>query len=136
MVRWPATLVAAQARLVLIEHVSNETVIDLAGEADSGGDALVFSNELYDDRNVNHVGSSHGSCVCTMVGQSWDCTFTNPMEHGSLVVVGPFYDAGGGSFVIVGGTGDYADADGQMALKTSPTSATEHPEREFTFDIR
>ena len=136
MVPWPAPLVAAQARLVLIEHVSNETVVDLAGEGDSVGDMLVFSNELYDDRNVNLVGSSHGSCVRTVVGESWDCTFTTSMEQGSLVVVGLFYDEGRGAFAIVGGTGDYAGADGQMSLKASETSTTEHPEWEFTFDIR
>jgi len=136
MVRWPASLVAAQERLVLIEHVSNETVVDLAGEGDSVGDMLVFNNELYDDRNVNLVGSSHGSCVRTVVGQSWYCTFTNSMEHGSLVVVGPFYDAGRGSFAIVGGTGDYAEAEGQMSLEASATSTTEQPEWEFIFDIR
>lgn len=136
MMRWPVTLVAAQERLVLIEHASNETVLDLAGEGDSVGDTLVFSNELYDDRNVNLVGSSHGSCVRTVVGESWDCTFTTSMEQGSLVVVGPFYDAGRGSFAIVGGTGDYADAAGQMALEASATSTSENPEWEFTFDIR
>ena len=136
MGQWPAKLVAAQTHLVLTEHASNETVVDLAAEGDSVGDTLVFSNELYDDRNVNLVGSSHGSCVRTVVGESWDCTFITSMEQGSLVVVGPFTDAGTGSFAIVGGTGDYAGATGQMSLKASPTSTTEHPEWEFTFDIR
>jgi hypothetical protein len=58
------------------------------------------------------------------------------MEHGALVVVGQFYDAGRGSFAIVGGTGDFAEAAGQMSLGASATSTAEHPEWEFTFDIR
>jgi allene oxide cyclase len=133
---WPAPLVEAQTQLVVIEHAENETVVDLAAEGDSVGDTLVFSNELYDDRNSSLIGRSEGSCVRTVVGQSWECTFTISMEQGSLVVVGPFYDDGKGSFAIVGGTGEYADATGQMSLEASATSTTEHPEWEFTFDIR
>ena len=58
---------AAQEMLTLIEHVTNEQVVDLSDEGDSVGDTLVFSNELYDDQNANMVGRSHGSCMRTVV---------------------------------------------------------------------
>lgn len=126
---------AAQEALTLIEHVTDEQVVDLSDEGDTVGDMLVFSNELHDDQNVNQVGRSHGSCVRTVVGESWDCTFTNTMENGSLVVTGPFYDAGVGTFAITGGTGDYAGASGQMSLQAAEGSTAESPQWEFAFEI-
>lgn len=126
---------AAQEQLILIEHVTDEQVVDLSNEGDSVGDTLVFSNELYDDQNANLVGRSHGSCLRTVVGESWDCTFTNTLENGSLVVTGPFYDDGRGTFAITGGTGDYAGAGGQMSLQAAESSTTESPQWEFTFEI-
>ena len=126
---------AAQESLVLIEHVTDEQVVDLGDEGDTVGDTLVFSNELYDDQNANMVGRSHGSCMRTVVGESWDCTFTSTLENGSLVVTGPFFDDGTGSFAITGGTGDYAGAGGQMSLQASASSTAESPEWEFTFEI-
>ena len=128
-------LAAAQESLTLIEHVTDEQVVDLGEEGDSVGDALVFSNELYDDQNVNLVGRSHGSCVRTVVGESWDCTFTNTLENGSLVVTGPFYDDGRGTFAVTGGTGDYAGAGGQMSLQAAESSSDESPQWEFAFEI-
>jgi hypothetical protein len=126
---------AAQEMLTLIEHVTNEQVVDLSDEGDSVGDTLVFSNELFDDQNANMVGRSHGSCMRTVVGESWDCTFTNTLENGSLVVTGPFYDDGTGTFAITGGTGDYAGASGQMSLQAAESSTAENPEWEFSFEI-
>jgi hypothetical protein len=126
---------AAQETLVLIEHVTDEQVVDLSDEGDSVGDTLVFSNELYDDQNVSLVGRSHGSCMRTVVGESWDCTFTNTLENGSLVVTGPFYDDGTGAFAITGGTGDYAGASGQMSLTAAESSTAESPQWEFAFEI-
>jgi hypothetical protein len=128
-------LAAAQESLTLIEHVTDEQVVDLGEEGDSVGDTLVFSNELYDDQNVNLVGRSHGSCVRTVVGESWDCTFTNTLENGSLVVTGPFYDDGRGTFAITGGTGDYTRSAGQMSLQAAESSTAESPQWEFAFEI-
>ena len=135
-VRPGATPAAAQETLTLIERVTDEEVIDLTGEGDTRGDTLVFRNDLYDADNATMVGTSNGSCVRTRVGEAWECTFTNTLENGSLVVQGPFLDSGEGTFAITGGTGDYAGATGQMSLKASATSTTENPEWEFTFDIR
>jgi allene oxide cyclase len=133
--RFAATPAAAQETLTLIEHASNETVVDLAEEGDSVGDTLVFHNELYDSTDVNLVGTSSGSCVRTEVGLSWSCTFTNSMEHGSLVVVGTFYDSGQGLFAITGGTGEFSSATGQMSLTTAEGSTAASPKWKFDFEI-
>ena len=127
---------AAKESLTLIEHVTNETVVDLGGEGDAVGVSLVFHNELYDDKDVNLVGTTNGSCIRTSVGeQLWQCSFTNSMEHGSLVVEGSFHDSGRGAFAITGGTGDYSGATRQMALTAAEDSTADTPKWKFVFEI-
>ena len=136
LIRLGTAPAAAKESLTLIEHVTNETVVDLGGEGDTVGDTLVFHNELYDDKDVNLVGTTNGSCIRTSVGeQLWECTFTNSMEHGSLVVEGSFHDSGRGSFAITGGTGEYSSATGQMGLTPAEESTADSPKWQFVFEI-
>jgi hypothetical protein len=126
---------AAKESLTLIEHVTSEEVVDLGDEGDTVGDTLVFNNELYDEQDANLVGSSNGSCIRTAVGKLWECTFTNSIENGSLVVAGPFEESGTGTFAITGGTGDYAGASGQMTLTATEDSTAESPKWQFVFEL-
>jgi allene oxide cyclase len=135
VIRLGAAPAAAKESLTLIEHVTNETVVDLAEEGDTVGDTLVFNNELYDDKDANLVGTSNGSCIRTAVGKLWECTFTNTMEQGSLVVEGPFEESGRGTFAITGGTGDYSGATGQMTLTAAEDSTADSPKWQFVFEI-
>jgi allene oxide cyclase len=135
MIRLGTAPAAAKESLTLIEHVTNETVVDLGEEGDTTGDTLVFHNELYDDTDANLVGNSNGSCIRTAVGELWECTFTNTMEQGSLVVQGPFNDNGTGTFAITGGTGEYSGATGQMTLTAAEDSTADSPKWEFAFEI-
>jgi allene oxide cyclase len=135
LIRLGTAPAAAKESLTLIEHVTNETVVDLGEEGDTTGDTLVFNNELYDDTDVNLVGNSNGSCIRTAVGELWECTFTNTMEQGSLVVQGPFNDNGTGTFAITGGTGEYSGATGQMTLTAAEDSTADSPKWEFAFEI-
>jgi allene oxide cyclase len=127
--------VAAKESLTLIEHVTSEEVVDLGGEGDTVGDTLVFNNELYDENDADLVGSTNGSCIRTAVGKLWECTFTNSMENGSLVVEGPFEESGTGTFAITGGTGDYSGASGQMTLAAAEDSTADSPKWKFAFEI-
>jgi hypothetical protein len=135
MIRLATAPAAAQESLTLIEHVTDEVVVDLGDEGDTVGDTLVFTNELYDEQDATLVGSTNGSCIRTAVGKLWECTFTNAMENGSLVVAGPFADSGRGTFAITGGTGDYAGASGQMTLTAADDSTAESPKWQFAFEI-
>ena len=123
---------AAKESIVVIEHASNETVVDLADEGDTVGDTLVFSNELYDADDANVVGSNSGSCTRTVVGKAWECTWSNTLEKGTISAQGTFYDTGDGTFSIIGGTGDYSGATGEMKLKKHNEEGTEY---EFAFEI-
>ena len=135
MIRLGTAPAAAKESLTLIEHVTDETVVDLGDEGDTVGDTLVFNNELYDDTDANQVGSTNGSCIRTAVGKLWECTFTSTTENGSLVVEGPFEESGRGTFAITGGTGDYSGATGQMTLTAADDSTAESPKWKFDFEI-
>jgi hypothetical protein len=118
--------------LVVIENAVSDTVVDLGPEGDSLGDTLAFSNPLSDEAEANLVGHSQGTCTRVEVGVAWECTWTNVLENGSLVVQGPFLDAGESMLAITGGTGDYAGATGQMRLHALE-GGTKY---EFAFDVR
>ena len=135
LIRFGIAPAAAKESLTVIEHVTNEIVVDLGDEGDIVGDTLVFNNELYDDADANQIGSTNGSCIRTAVGKLWECTFTSSMENGSLVVEGPFEESGTGTFAITGGTGDYSGASGQMTLTAADDSTTDSPKWQFAFEI-
>ena len=67
-----------------------------------------------DDKNK--VGTDQGICFRIVPGKSWECFWTLALEKGQLTVEGPFYDKGDSVLAITGGTGEYAEARGEMAL--------------------
>ena len=121
----------AQESFMVIEHATTNTVADLGDEGDSIGDTLTWGNDLYDDQDANVVGSSSGSCWRTKPGETWECTWTNTLEDGSIMVQGPFYDDGDSTIAITGGTGKYNGASGEMTLHARE-GGTEY---EFTFNL-
>ena len=124
------TAAAGNKTLVVIEHATTDTVIDLGEEGDSIGDLLGFGNAVYDEANENEIGTSQGSCVRTVPGEAWECMYTVILDEGQLTVEGPFYDAGPSDLAITGGTGAYSTARGQMRLE-----ANSETEFRFTFEI-
>jgi allene oxide cyclase len=112
-------------RLVVVEHATTDTVVDLTTNGDSTGDLLTFHNELFDESNTDVVGSNQGDCVRIEVGVSWECRWVNFLEGGSITVEGPFLDAGPSALAITGGTGDYRGARGSMRLVAANDAATE-----------
>jgi hypothetical protein len=122
---------AAKETLTVIEHATTDTTIDLGEKGDTVGDTLAFSNDVYDADNANVVGHDEGSCTRTAAGKTWHCTWTLILDNGSIVVEGPFYDTEDSTLAIIGGTGDYAGASGQMQLKARE-GGTEY---EFTYEL-
>lgn len=117
--------------IVVIERATTDTVIDNGDTGDSIGDMIAFGNELFDKTDTKKVGTDQGSCVRTVVGVAYECSWTNSLKGGQIVVQGPFLDAGDSTLAITGGTGKYKDARGTMDLHaTSPTSF------QFTFHLR
>ena len=109
--------------IVVVERATTDTPIDNLPAGDSIGDTLAFGNELFDATNMALVGTDQGSCVRTVVGKAYECSWTNSLEGGQIVVQGPFLDAGDSVLAITGGTGRYRKARGTMDLHaTSPTT--------------
>ena len=109
---------AGHVRLHLIEHPVNEHVVDLPPRGvDSQGDQFPFSNLLFDRSNSHQVGRDQGNCIRTNPNRGeWQCSWTNKLRNGEITVEGPFYDTRDSVLAIIGGTGQYRDARGQMLL--------------------
>ena len=113
---------AGHVRLHLIEHPVNEHVVDLPPRGvDSQGDQFPFSNLLFDRSNSHQVGRDQGNCIRTNPNRGeWQCSWTNKLPNGDITVEGPFYDTRDSVLAIIGGTGRYRDASGQMLLHARP----------------
>ena len=120
-------------RVTVVEHAVSDTVVDLGPEGDSAGDLLAFANPIYDKADAKKVGRDQGSCVRTVVGKAWQCSWTTWLGNGSLVVEGPFYDAKDSVLAITGGTGAYSSARGVMHLHTRNAAGTLIA---FRFDVQ
>lgn len=129
--RFGAAPAAAKETVTVIEHADSDTVVDVDGDKkDSRGDTLVFSNELYDANDAEVVGTSNGSCVRTDPGKKmWECTWTNVLPDGNIVVQGPFSDdADESTLTVTGGTGEYAGASGEAVVRV-------HGDKKYEFEI-
>ena len=115
----------------VVERATTDTSVDLGATGDSIGDLLAFGNELFDRGNQIKVGTDQGSCVRTVPGKAYECTWTNALAKGQITVQGPFLDAGDSVLAITGGTGAYRKARGTMDLHAR--SATEF---DFTFHLK
>jgi hypothetical protein len=110
----------------VVERAATDLVIDLGDEGDSLGDQLVFGNDLYDAANAEVIGRDQGNCFRTNPGLAWECTWTNILADGSIVVQGPFYDdLRDSELAVTGGTGAYASASGTMTLHARNETGTE-----------
>lgn len=114
--------------------IPHDTATDfpVRAEKDSLGDILAFSNPLYDESNTNNVGTSNGVCFRTAVGSTYECFWTATLPEGQLTVQGPFFDKKDSTLAITGGTGDYDQARGQMAVHARNAAGTEY---DFTYTI-
>jgi len=121
-----ATSAAADEKLVLVERATSDTVIDNAPTGDSAGDLLTFANEIYNDNNTTMVGSDNGMCIRTAVGAAWECIWTVTLSGGQITVEGPFYDTKDSVLAVTGGTGQYTNARGEMALHARNDKGTEY----------
>jgi allene oxide cyclase-like protein len=105
--------------IYVIEHATTDAVTNHAdGSADSVGDVLTFTNDVFDRGDSTKVGSDQGYCVRMTVGESWECVWTTLLPRGQITVEGPFYDTKNSVLAITGGTGAYSRARGWMELNS------------------
>ncbi len=114
----------AARHITVVERAVSDTLVDLGPKGDSRGDLLAFANPVYDRTNSKRAGRDQGSCIRTVVGKAWQCSFTTWLAKGSLVVEGPFYDTRDSVLAITGGTGVYSRARGVMHLHARNAKGT------------
>jgi allene oxide cyclase len=109
---------ANESRVVhVIEHALTDTVVDVGPKGDSRGDLLAFANPVFDPSDKKQVGTDSGNCIRTDPGKLFECNWTTFLDGGQITVEGPFFDSGADSTLsIIGGTGIYRNAHGQMTL--------------------
>lgn len=122
----------AAERIELVEHADTDATLDLGAKGDSVGDLLTWSNPLFDAANKTQVGSDQGYCVRVAVGKSWECSWTNLLKDGQIMVEGPFYDDKDSLVTVIGGTGKYAGARGTLKLHARDAKASSY---QFIFDL-
>ena len=114
-------IAAASEQIDMVERATTDAVTDTGAKGDSAGDILTFANEVFDAEDKNKIGINQGICFRTVVGKAWECFWTVSLAKGQITVEGPFYDSGDSVLAITGGTGEYADAEGEMALSAIGT---------------
>ncbi len=124
---------AADETITLVERAASDTVTDLGAKGDSAGDILTFANEIYDKANAKKAGSDNGWCARPVVGKAWECIWTTTLAEGQITVEGPFYDTADSELAITGGTGEYAEASGSLALHARNDKGTEY---DFVFKLK
>ncbi len=123
---------ATTRHFTVVERAKTDTVVDIGGAGDSTGDVLTFHNRLYQSGKA--VGRDQGVCTRISVAQgTWECAWTNILADGSISVEGPFYDTRNSTLAVVGGTGAYRHASGQMQLRALNDTATRYA---FEFSLR
>jgi allene oxide cyclase len=115
----------------VVEHATTDAVTN-GTAGDDAGNILTFANDVFDAADAHKVGSDQGSCVRTVVGKAWECTWTTFLQSGQITVEGPFYDAGGSVLAVTGGTGAYRNVRGEMELKYRNPAGTEF---DFVFHL-
>jgi allene oxide cyclase len=121
------------ATFTVVERALTDTTADTGPVGDSRGDVLAFANPIFDARNKRKIGTDNGSCIRTAVGKSYECTWTTSLPGGSIVVSGPFLDAGDSILAVTGGTGKYRRAGGQMRLHPRNAAGSAY---DFKFSLR
>ena len=123
---------ALPQEITVTEHASTDAVTDTGAKGDSAGDVLTFANEVFDAQDSNRLGSDQGTCVRTVPGKAWECSWTIFLPTGQMTVEGPFYDAGDSVLAITGGTGAFANAQGDMLLSAVGIEGTAY---RFTYRV-
>jgi len=131
LVQAPVAAWAAE-RIEAVEHADTDATLDLGAKGDSAGDLLTWSNPLFDAANKTQIGSDQGYCVRVAVGKSWECSWTNILKDGQIMVEGPFWDDKDSLLTIIGGTGKYAGAKGTLKLHARDAKASSY---QFVFEL-
>ena len=124
---------SAAQELKMVEHATTDATTDTGTTGDSAGDILTFANEVFDAEDKVKIGTDQGVCFRTVPGKAYECFWTVNLKKGQITVEGPFLDSGDSVLAITGGTGEYAGAQGEMALSAIGSEGKAY---NFTYKIK
>jgi hypothetical protein len=109
------------ARQVRIGIVTSQTKVDTdQNHRDSVGDLLIFHSEVLNGSETRTLGTAQSACTVTEIrgtALTAHCTGTTEFADGTLELAGLLHsDSSSDRFAIVGGTGRYDAADGQVTV--------------------
>jgi hypothetical protein len=124
---------SAAQELKMVEHATTDATTDTGTTGDSAGDILTFANEVFNAEDKVKIGTDQGVCFRTVPGKAYECFWTVNLKKGQITVEGPFLDSGDSVLAITGGTGEYAGAQGEMALSAIGSEGKAY---NFTYKIK
>jgi Dirigent-like protein len=109
------------AQQVRIGIVTSQTKVDTdQNHRDSVGDLLIFHSEVRNGSETRTPGTAQSACTVTEIrgtALTAHCTGTIEFADGTLELAGLLHsDSSSDRFAIVGGTGRYDAADGQVTV--------------------
>lgn len=107
--------------LLVVSRGVPDSVVDMGKKGPSPGDMNLWSQPLFDGEEREQVGTSSGYCVRVSATELVrQCNFTLALKNGSLYVASTVMGKKG-SFEggIIGGTGEYANARGEVKYCTN-----------------
>ena len=128
----PAFAAGKHLQLVLVERATTDATQHVGKGDDNAGDILTFANEVFDQQNQKLVGSDQGYCIRVVPGKAYECQWTLSTPQGQLMVEGPFLDASDSVLTVIGGTGAYRGAHGEMKLHARDAKGSAY---DFTYSI-
>ena len=87
---------------------------------------MTFANEIYDEANKAKVGSNNGYCMRTVPGKAWECIETLNLADGQIMIEGTYTDGKDSVPAVIGGTGKYMKARGEMQAHMRNKEGTEY----------
>jgi len=124
---------SAAQELKIVEQATTDATTDTGTTGDSAGDILTFANEVFNAEDKVKIGTDQGVCFRTVPGKAYECFWTVNREKGQITVEGPVLDSGDSVLAITGGTGEYAGAQGEMALSAIGSEGKAY---NFTYKIK
>jgi len=128
----PALAADKHLRLVFVERATTDTTNHVGKGDDNTGDILTFANDVFDAKDQKKVGTDQGYCIRVVPGKAFECQWTLTTPQGQLTVEGPFLDSGDSMLAVVGGTGAYRGAHGEMKLHARDAKGSAY---DFTYSI-
>lgn len=94
------------------------------GGAPGTGDIVMTNTDLYDATGKTKLAKDHGVCVRINFPNDYACFWTVLLPDGQISVQGPATRGGDTMLSIVGGTGKYVGASGQVRAKARDIEGT------------